>query len=241
MYKLEAVLFDLDGTLIDSEKNWYLSDKRWLESVGGHYTEELWEKCIGMGGRSMAVMIKNELGLKQELEDLVKQKDDFYLEQAKGNTQVFPEMLKLVKAFAVQGVTLAVASGSSLRVIQAMLAETGLSAHIKHVYSADQVAKGKPAPDVFLHAAKELKTQPRNCIVFEDSLYGVQAAKAAAMTCVAVPYKIHPERAAEFDRADLLFTGGMKDFTAEMVLEWIDSVYCQCEDCTLYEYGRCRD
>lgn len=239
--RLQAVLFDLDGTLIDSEENWFVSDGEFLKSLGKEYTQEMWEDTIGMGGRAMAAMVKERWSLPQSLEDLCTFKDDLYLRQAKGRTGVFPEMLKLLEAFRIQRLPMAVASGSSLRVIQEVLKETGILGKFSLLASADQVPRGKPEPDLFLFAARKLGVNPENCLVFEDSLYGVKAALAAGMTVVATPQIWKEEKGPEFRKAQLLFPEGMKTFTAEAVLDWIDTHYCQCDDCTFYDLGRCKD
>jgi len=239
--RLQAVIFDLDGTLVDSEKNWQVSDGEFLKSLGMDYTQEMWEKTIGMGGRAMAAMIKDQLKLDKSLDELCLYKDDLYIQQAKGRTKAFPEMIKLLEAFKLQKLPLAVASGSSLRVIHASLAETPILGKFSLITSADQVARGKPEPDLFIYTARKLGVNPENCLVFEDSLYGVQAGLAAGMTVVAVPEIWKAEKALEFEKAHLLFAEGMRNFTAEAVLDWIDSHYCQCEDCTFYDLGHCKD
>lgn len=239
--KLQAVLFDLDGTLIDSEKNWYESDKAFIRSFGREYTTDMWENTIGMGGRAMAAMLKDQWSLSDSLDELAVKKDNAYLAQARGRTKGFPEMLKLVEAFRLQRMPMAVASGSSLRVIREVLNEVGILGKFSLLTSADQVPQGKPAPDLFLYTARKLGVNPENCLVFEDSLYGVKAGLAAGMTVVAVPQIWNPGKASEFEKAQLLFPDGMEGFTAEKVLDWIDTHYCQCDDCTFYELGRCRD
>ncbi|HTH13543.1 MAG TPA: HAD family phosphatase [Spirochaetia bacterium] len=240
--KLTGVLFDMDGTLVDSEPIWFESDRRFVEYFGGSYDEPFRNECIGMGGKNFTILIKQKFGLTQSVDELLALKDRFYLEAAQGRIRAFPEMRKLVEGFAVEGMPMAVASGSSLEIIEAVLTETGLRGFFgRHLYSSDQVARSKPYPDLFLFAAEKLGVDPHDTLVFEDSQHGVEAGKAARMKVCGVPQVWTEKNAASLKKADLLFPRGMEEFTAEAVLEWIDSTYCQCGDCTLYELGRCSD
>ncbi len=240
--KLDAVIFDLDGTLIDSEPNYWEADRQFVERFGGTYDEEFRDECVGMGSKNFVLMIKEKFSLTQSVEELLELKNKLYLDVAQGRTQAFPEMVKLLKGFAVQGMPMAVASESSVSLIELSLKETGLRDYFgPHLYSSEMVARSKPFPDVLLHAAKKLGVLPHDVLVFEDSQHGVEAAKAARMKVCAVPHAWTPKNRASLVKADLLFKKGMAEFTAEAVLDWIDTTYCQCADCTLYELGRCND
>lgn len=240
--KLGGVIFDMDGTLVDSEPNWWVSDRKFVERFGGTYDEEFRNECIGMGSKNFVLLIKEKFALTQPVEELMELKDRLYLEAALGHTKAFAEMVKLVKAFAVEKMPMAVASGSSLPIIEAILTEAGIRDSFgPHLYSSDMVARAKPFPDIFLHAAQKLGVEPHDVLVFEDSQHGVEAGKSAGMKVCAVPQVWTDKGRASLDKADLLFRQGMAEFSAEAVLDWIDTTYCQCADCTLYELGRCSD
>lgn len=239
--RMQAVLFDLDGTLVDSEGLWQESDRRFLDRLGLSVPAEAWPRFVGMGGRAMAAWALKEAGLSRDLEETARAKDDLYLETARGRLTAFPEMVKFARALRLQQVPLAVASGSSRRVIEASLKETGLNGLFTVILSADEVARGKPAPDLFLETARRLGVSPEGCLVLEDSAYGVEAALAAGMFCVAVPEGISAERKPLFDRAHLVYPEGLRQFKAETVLDWIDGTFCPCEDCTFYQFGKCHD
>ena len=240
--KLEGVIFDMDGTLVDSEPNWFVSDGLFVERFGGVYDETFRNDCVGIGSKNFVHLIKEKFGLTESIEELLVIKDQLYLDYAPGRTKAFPEMVKLVKAFALEKMPMAVASGSSLPIIEKVLEEAGLRQYFgQHVYSSDLVENAKPFPDIFLYAANRLRLNPHDTLVFEDSQHGVEAGKAAGMRVCAVPQVWTDKGRKSLEKADLLFRGGMGEFSAEAVLEWIDVTYCQCEDCSLYDLGRCQD
>jgi beta-phosphoglucomutase-like phosphatase (HAD superfamily) len=116
---------------------------------------------------------------------------------------------------------MAVASGSSPEAIEAILAGTGLDASLRTVVSADDVARGKPAPDVFLEAARRLGAAPADCVVLEDAAPGAAAAHAAGMRCIAIPYVAAQADAPEFATAGLLLRGGQAEFSAQGAYDWL--------------------
>jgi len=239
--KLQGVIFDLDGTLVDSEPNFQVSDTAFVAHFGGTFDQQWREQCVGMGSRAFVALVKKRFGLAQPMQELEAMKDSLYLDIARGRTKVFPEMEKLVKGFAVQGMPMAVASGSSLPVIEAILKDTGLRPYFRAVLSSDETENAKPAPDVFLLAARKLDLQPKFMLVLEDSQHGVEAGKAAGMRVCALPSVWPKGGEASLRKADLLFEKGPAEFRAEAVFEWIERTYCQCSDCTLYEMGVCPD
>lgn len=217
-----SVLFDLDGTLVDSEPNYYEAGRRLLTRYG--VRDFSWEdhtRFIGIGTRETLTVLRAEYGIEAPVDELLAGKNALYLELAGTSTTVFPEMRTLVEQLHGRGVPMAVASGSSRAAIAATLAVTGLEAYLPVYVSAEEVAQGKPAPDVFLEAARRLGVEPGSCVVLEDAVPGVVAAHAAGMRCVAVPYARAAEETAAFGEAELLFPGGQAEFTASAVLDWL--------------------
>ncbi|WP_031086028.1 HAD family hydrolase [Streptomyces sp. NRRL WC-3549] len=215
-----SVLFDLDGTLVDSEPNYYEAGRRLLARYG--VQDFGWEdhaRFIGVGTRETLTALRAEYGIEAPVDELLAGKNALYLELAGRSTEAFPRMRVLVERLHARGVAMAVASGSSRAVIAATLAVTGLDAHLPLYVSAEEVAHGKPAPDVFLEAARRLGAEPASCVVLEDAVPGVEAARAAGMRCVAVPYAEASADDPAFRSADLLFPGGQREFEADAVLE----------------------
>ncbi|KOX04413.1 hydrolase [Streptomyces sp. NRRL B-1140] len=217
-----SVIFDLDGTLVDSEPNYYEAGRRTLAQYGvADFTWADHERYVGISTQETVADWKHRYGLSAPVEELLAVKNRHYLELARGATRAYPEMRAFVELLATEGVPMAVASGSSPEAIAAVLTGTGLDARLQTVVSADEVAHGKPAPDVFLEAARRLGAAPDDCVVLEDAAPGAAAAHAAGMRCIAIPYVPAQADAPEFATAGLLLPGGQEQFTARSAYDWL--------------------
>ncbi|UKY54091.1 HAD family hydrolase [Streptomyces inhibens] len=216
------VIFDLDGTLVDSEPNYYEAGRRLLANYGvADFSWEHHTRFIGIGTRETLEILSREFGLDAPIEELLAGKNRTYLELARARTQVFPEMRAFVERLSAAGHPMAVASGSSRAAIEAVLAGTGLDALLTTLVSAEEVAHGKPEPDVFLEAARRLGVDPADCVVLEDAAPGALAAHRAGMRCIAVPYVAGTADDPAFASAGLLFRGGQGEFTARAAYDWL--------------------
>ncbi|GHI83869.1 HAD family hydrolase [Streptomyces xanthophaeus] len=217
-----SVIFDLDGTLVDSEPNYYESGRRTLERHGvPDFTWEQHSRFIGIGTLETLEILRERYGIGAPVDQLLAEQNAAYLELARTSTEAFPEMRKFVERLYAEGVPMAVASGSSREAIDAVLAGTGLDGLLTTAVSAEEVAHGKPAPDVFLEAARRLGARPADCVVVEDAAPGALAARAAGMDCVAVPYVARTAQDAAFAHAGLLFPQGQREFSADAAYDWL--------------------
>lgn len=217
-----SVVFDLDGTLVDSEPNYFEAGRQVLAEHGvPDFTWADHERYVGISTLETVTLWKREYGLRASVEELLAAKNRRYLELARTATRAYPEMRKFVELLATEAVPMAVASGSSFEAITSILAGTGLDGQLRTVVSADEVAHGKPAPDVFLEAAARLGADPADCVVVEDAAPGAAAAHAAGMRCIAVPYVAAQADAPEFATAGLLVRGGQAEFTARAAYDWL--------------------
>ncbi|MFH8565404.1 HAD family hydrolase [Streptomyces sp. NPDC017988] len=215
-----SVIFDLDGTLVDSEPNYYEASRALLaEYTGREYTWADNEQYVGISSHETLAQWRQEYGIGASVAELIADLDRRYLDLARAGTHVYPQMRKLVERLHEAGIPMAVASGSSRAAIEAILAGTGLDAWLTTLVSAEEVPRGKPAPDVFLAAAALLGAEPAECVVFEDAAPGAAAARAAGMRCVAVPYVAAHADDPAFAGAELLFRGGQSEFTAQAALD----------------------
>ncbi|MEN8654154.1 HAD family phosphatase [Streptomyces sp. 21So2-11] len=217
-----SVIFDLDGTLVDSEPNYYEAGRRLLTQYGvADFSWEEHARFIGISTRETLEVLREQYRIEAPLEEMLARKNGLYLELARASTEVFPEMLTFVERLHADGTPMIVASGSSRAAIEAVLAGTGLDALITTAVSAEEVPYGKPAPDIFLEAARRIDADPADCVVLEDAAPGAAAARAAGMRCIAVPYVRAAVGDPAFTAAELLFPGGQGEFTAQAAYDWL--------------------
>ncbi|WP_419993272.1 HAD family hydrolase [Streptomyces boninensis] len=217
-----AVIFDLDGTLVDSEPNYYEAGKRILAQFGvPDFTWEEHAEFIGIGTRETVGILRERYGIDAPVDEMLDLKNAAYLELAAAHTDAFPQMRKLAELLQANGNPMAVASGSSRTAIEAVLPGAGLDSVLTTIVSAEEVTDGKPAPDVFLAAARLLGTKPADCVVVEDAPPGVEAARRAGMRCIAVPYLAAQGDDPLMASAGLVFRGGQREFDAQTAFDWI--------------------
>lgn len=217
-----SVIFDLDGTLVDSEPHYFEAGRRTLAAYG--VTDFSWQdhtRFIGIGTRETLTILRSEYGIDASVDELLAAKNRHYLELAGASAEAFPEMRRFVERLAAHGHPITVASGSSRAAIAAVLAATGLDAHLTSYVSAEEVLQGKPEPDVFVEAARRLGVEPADCVVVEDAPPGAEAAHRAGMRCIAVPYVPATVADPRFATAGLCFPGGQHEFDADRAYAWL--------------------
>lgn len=186
---LRAIIFDMDGVLIDSEAIHFEANKKVLADMGKNLTYEYYKKFIG-GTLSRMWEIMLEEGMVEldlTVEQLNKMSNDATAGLIEQNGGAYPAVegaCELVKALKEQGFKLAVASSSDYARIERTLQKLNIRQYFEAIVSGEELENPKPAPDVFIKAADMLDVTSSECIVIEDSGNGVKAAKAADMTCV---------------------------------------------------------
>lgn len=216
---IEAVIFDLDGVLVDSEPLLFEAERLLLAEYGVDLTPEIKKPYIGLGGRDVLVALTDRFGIDADVDDLVTRKIALFLQLAEGLVG-FPATVGFARALHADGLRLAIASGSPPVGIDTAMRATGLADVFGIRVSTQHVARGKPAPDLFLEAARRLGVAPSRCVVVEDAVHGLQGAHAAGMRCIAIPSVTDPLDDA-FTAADLLVPGGMADATTDELIAWV--------------------
>jgi beta-phosphoglucomutase-like phosphatase (HAD superfamily) len=184
---IEAVLFDLDGVIVDSEPWWYAVRVEWSAARGLTWTEDDNRACMGRNSRDWARIMQERLRLDLTLPQIERVIMDALVEKyAHEPAPRVPGAVEAVGRIAAE-IPSAIASSAHPAVIRAALRSVGLAECFRVIISADDVPSGKPAPDVYLEAARRLGVPPERCLVVEDSLNGVLAGRAAGMTVVLVP------------------------------------------------------
>lgn len=225
----KACIFDLDGTLVDSEPGYYASDLEFFAPWGIVIDEELNLRVMGTGTKAymglLAELFPDNPFCSLPLEERVRLRDGYYLEHWAPRARPFPAMAGLVSALRARGLPLGLASGSSRAAIGATLGSAGLSRDFSVILSCEELARGKPFPDIYLEAARRLGAAPADCLVFEDGAKGLAAAKAAGMACVALPDPgMGPPYGEAFSTADLIVAGGPGAVGADYLLGLVDGL-----------------
>lgn len=216
---IDAVIFDLDGVLVDSEPLLFEAERLLLAEHGVELTPELKKPYIGLGGRDVLVALTDRFGIVADVDEMAARKMALFLELAEGLVG-FPATVEFAKALHADGVRLAIASGSSPEGIDTAMRATGLEEVFPIRVAVKHVPRGKPAPDLFLEAARQLGVEPSRCVVVEDAVHGLEAAHAAGMRCIAIPSVTDPLDET-FRQADLLVPGGIADVTTEELIAWV--------------------
>lgn len=180
-----TVIFDMDGVIVNSEPVYYASNRAVFEKLGLSIESVGYDRFVGISAEKMWETVKAEHGLVQPIAELVEMEEAGMLEGlARAELQPMPGLLDLMDRLQAAGLPFALASSSPRQVIRTVLEKLGLADRFLSVVSGEDVANGKPAPDIFLLAAGKLGLPPENCLVIEDSANGVRGAKAAGMVCV---------------------------------------------------------
>jgi HAD superfamily hydrolase (TIGR01509 family) len=201
--KIEAVLFDLDGLMVDSETHALATWRTVMARRGVELDQATIDAMFGQRLDTTARMLVERFALADDPRALGAEKSALQIERLDGNITAMPGLFELIDALDVRGMKRAVASSGVRPYVEAVLDAIGLAGRFAVVVTGDDVARGKPAPDVFLRAAERLNVRPPACLALEDAPNGIAAAKAAGMHCVAVPNTF--TRTLDLSAADSIF------------------------------------
>lgn len=217
---IEAVIFDLDGTLVDSMWMWADIDDEYLSRFGLRVNEEASENIAGMSIEETAVFFKETYNLPDSIEKIISDWIDMSLDKYKHEVRLKAYAAELLDWLRANGIKTAIASSNAIKMIEACLDSNGVRDRFDAVISSSEVEHGKPYPDVYLYAAKRIGADPSKCLVFEDIPAGIIAGKAAGMTVAAVEDKYSSGSEDEKRKlADMYFPGFGEFLKAEGVLE----------------------
>ena len=193
--RVAAVVFDLDGLLVDSEPLQLRAWDAYLTRFGQALTPELLSRMLGRRLVDSAALAVDELRLSVTAADVVRDRDAIFLASVPSNVRPMDGAVELVQALRKRGLRTALATSGHRRYADLALASAGLAGAFDVEVTGDHVPRGKPAPDTYLRAAALLGLPPAQCLALEDAPNGVLAAKAAGMWCFAVPeHGAPPER-----------------------------------------------
>jgi HAD superfamily hydrolase (TIGR01509 family) len=187
----DAIIFDMDGLLVDSETVWFIAEKDMIEARGHVYNDEVRAQIIGLRVDEFLSKLHSIYQFEDSVIALYHELNARMLELIPQYVKPQPGAVELVEYVVAHNIPHAIASSSPSAIINAIVESQGWSAAFTVRCSADDEAAGKPAPDVYLAAAKRLGVEPGRCLALEDSPNGSRAAVAAGMTCYAVPDASH--------------------------------------------------
>jgi mannitol-1-/sugar-/sorbitol-6-/2-deoxyglucose-6-phosphatase len=200
---LRAVVFDMDGLLIDTEPIWRQTEMRIFGDLGVHLTEE---QCLESMGMRVPDVVRRWYGRHpwtgSSIEDVTNELIQAVIDYVRREGEPREGVIEAFNNVRDEGLPIAIASSSSVELIGAVVERLGLGVYISALCSADDEAAGKPDPAVYLTAARRLGVAPEQCLALEDSPNGVVSAKRAGMVCIAVPDRLLADDP-RFDTADM--------------------------------------
>jgi HAD superfamily hydrolase (TIGR01509 family) len=183
---LRAVLFDMDGVIVDSQPYHFAVEEKIFCEKGIAVTTEESHSFVGMAGDRMWAYVKDKFGLQESIAELMafdnRIRVDYFASLA--DVQPMPGIVELLEELRRSNIKTGLASSSSVEVIDVFISKLGVGEYFQQIVSGDVVQQGKPAPDIFIHTARALQEPAAGCVVIEDSANGVTAAKAAGMKCI---------------------------------------------------------
>lgn len=182
----KAVIFDLDGTLVDSMGIWYDIDVEYLGKYGYEVPEELQNDIEGFSFTETAVYFKEKFRIPESIAEIKETWRQMAMEDYRNKVPLKPGVKEFLSHLKDRGIRIAVASSNDYGLIDAALKGKGIREYFDAIITACEVEKGKPAPDVYLEAAKRIGVPPEECLVFEDIVPGIQAGRSAGMKVCAV-------------------------------------------------------
>ncbi len=212
---ITAVLFDMDGLLIDSEPCWEAARQEMASEAGTHWNEDDHLAVMGASSDEWANYMIERLALRmapQEVQDEVIRR---MVAMYKRSIPFFPGAIEAVHLASLHYIT-ALASGSPPELIDAVVNSEPLQDRFQEVLSADTVGPGKPAPDVYLETARRLGIAPEHCVCLEDSGNGIISGKSAGMKVIAIPDPRFPPHAEKLAQADLVL-GSLLSFSVNTI------------------------
>jgi HAD superfamily hydrolase (TIGR01509 family) len=212
---IDAIVFDLDGVIVDSEQVWDEVRQAYTREVGGAFTEAATRAMMGMSSPEWSRYMSESLGVPGTPEEINAAIVERMLERYAGAPPLIAGAAAAVRRIAARW-PLAIASSSNPELIEVVLRAAGIDSLFKVAVSSQQVARGKPAPDVYLEAVRRLGAEPGRCAAIEDSQAGIRSAKAAGLLVVAVPNPHFPPDDEALAQADIVL-GSIAELRPESI------------------------
>ncbi len=217
MSAIEAVVFDLDGVLIDTESVWEDVRREYVAAAGGRFLPDSQQRLMGMSTGEWSRYLSEDLGVGRTAKIVAADVLAAMADRYRTDLPLIPGGVEAVRRLGTR-YRLALASSSARILIDQVLDTAGLTGAFEATYSTEQVPRGKPAPDVYLTAVEALGLTPAVCAAVEDSSNGLRAAAAAGLAVIAVPHDTYPPAPDALAAADLILSG-LDELTVEAVAQ----------------------
>jgi HAD superfamily hydrolase (TIGR01509 family) len=212
---IEAVVLDLDGVLLDSEQVWDEAREQLAKERGGRWHENAQRDMMGMSSLEWSRYMHDVIGLPEPPEEISREVVERMAKLYREHLPVVPGAREAVERLAARW-PLGLASSSNRELIDLALELLGVQQLFKATVSSEEVARGKPAPDVYLEAVRRLGVEPTHAAAIEDSENGIRAAKAAGMRVIAIPNQHFPPAEEALTQADVILRS-LEELTPEVV------------------------
>ncbi len=214
---IDAVIFDLDGVIIESEAIWEDVRATLIAERGGRYPAEAQRTIMGMSSLEWSRYLHETLGVSGTPAEISAEVVRRMVARYRQHLPLIPGATDAIRRLAARWPrTLGLASSSNRELIDAVLETAGVRDLFRATVSSEEVARGKPSPDVYLEAARRVGVPPERCAAIEDSHNGLRAAKAAGMRVIAIPSPTYPPDSAAVEMADVVLRS-IDELTAALV------------------------
>ncbi len=217
-----AIIWDVDGTLVDTGELHFDAWEKLAAEIGMPFTRADFAATFGRRNPEILRYLFGDRFNDAEIAEIGERKEGYYREEAKRGVSLLPGVQTLLDAFRERGIAQAIGSSAPRGNLELILDLTRSRDYFTAVVAMEDTQRGKPDPQVFLTAAAKLGVEPSQCVVFEDAVAGVQAAKAGGMKCVAVRFVGHHGEDALRDAGADRVVGSLEEITADEVLKRLD-------------------
>lgn len=214
---MNAIIFDMDGVIIDSEPLHFELERELLEELGGKITPKELQAFVGTTDYYMWSTFKNKFNIENSIEEMIAMKKERFLQNIH-KIDLVDNFEEFMLAVYSESYLLGLASSNNRKAVDSIIEKFNLDKYLEFIISGEEVSKGKPDPEIFLTAANKMNVKPCECLVIEDATNGIKAAKAAGMKCIGL--KNPNSGGQDLSQADLIV-----DNFNELTLETIKKLF----------------
>jgi HAD superfamily hydrolase (TIGR01509 family) len=214
--RIEAVVFDLDGVLVQSEELWDAARKELAHDHDVEWPDDATDAMMGMSSKEWSRYMHDEVGVPEAPDEINRKVLEWVEKRYRDDLPWIPGAREAVRRIGTE-FPLGLATSSNREIIDIVVEVGGFEDILKVTVSSEEVDKGKPAPDVYLEATKRMGVDPRKTAAVEDSTNGLLAARAAGMRVIAIPNDAHPPAEKGLDAADVVLDS-IEDLTPGVVM-----------------------